>query len=344
MTFRIALNFEDGATRFVDCNDGEKVLDAAYRNQINLPMDCSDGVCGTCKCRCEQGSYDLGDDYIEDALTEEEAAEGLVLTCQMVPSSDCVIQVPVASTACKLASASVEVEVVAVERLSANRTRLSVKAANKDNGGGKLPEFLPGQYVNLVVPGGDGAKRSYSFSSPSGAEVATFLIRNVTGGAMGAYLDERAKAGDRMALHGPLGAFYLRAAVRPILMLAGGTGVAPMLAMLETLAQAGTGGQPVHLVYGVHSAEDLVELERLEALKAKLPGFTFLATCSDPETAYPVKGHVDEQIIVGDLKGGDVDVYVCGPPGMVEAVRERIAALGAAPANFYLEKFIPSQA
>jgi hypothetical protein len=56
MTYRVALNFEDGATRFIECNDGEKVLDAAYRNKINLPMDCSDGVCGTCKCRCEQGN------------------------------------------------------------------------------------------------------------------------------------------------------------------------------------------------------------------------------------------------------------------------------------------------
>ena len=67
MTYRVALNFEDGATRFIECNEGEKVLDAAYRNKINLPMDCSDGVCGTCKCRCEQGEYDLGDEYLEDA-------------------------------------------------------------------------------------------------------------------------------------------------------------------------------------------------------------------------------------------------------------------------------------
>ena len=97
MTYRVALNFEDGATRFIECNEGEKVLDAAYRNKINLPMDCSDGVCGTCKCRCEQGEYDLGDEYLEDALSGQEAEEGMVLTCQMVPSSDCVIAVPVPS-------------------------------------------------------------------------------------------------------------------------------------------------------------------------------------------------------------------------------------------------------
>ena len=100
-SYRIALNFEDGVTRFIDCGAHEKVLDSAFRQRINLPMDCSDGVCGTCKCRAESGSYDMGDDYIEDALTQDEASRGLVLTCQMVPSSDCVISVPVPSTACK---------------------------------------------------------------------------------------------------------------------------------------------------------------------------------------------------------------------------------------------------
>lgn len=77
MSYNIALNFEDGVTRFINCNEGETVLDAAYRNQINLPMDCSDGVCGTCKGACQQGSYELGDDYIEEALTEDEAEQGM---------------------------------------------------------------------------------------------------------------------------------------------------------------------------------------------------------------------------------------------------------------------------
>ena len=97
-SYTIALNFEDGVTRIIDCQPGETVLDAAYRNKINLPMDCSDGVCGTCKCRAESGAYELGDDFIEDALTEDEAAEGLVLTCQMRVRSDCVLSVPTSST------------------------------------------------------------------------------------------------------------------------------------------------------------------------------------------------------------------------------------------------------
>ncbi len=77
MPFTVALNFEDGVSRFIQCNPNEKVLDAAYRQKINLPMDCSDGVCGTCKCRCEQGEYSLGENYLEAALSDQEAAQGI---------------------------------------------------------------------------------------------------------------------------------------------------------------------------------------------------------------------------------------------------------------------------
>lgn len=338
MSYHIALNFEDGATRFIECKEGETVLDAAYRNKINLPMDCSDGVCGTCKCKAEQGEYDLGDEYIEDALTEEEAEEGLVLTCQMVPSSDIVLSVPVPSSACKLKPEEVAVEVAAIDQLSANRVRLSIRAAD-----GALPAFLPGQYVNFAVPDSDGAERSYSFSSPSLAETGTFLIRNIEGGVMGDYLGKRAKIGDRLTIKGPLGSFYLRAPKRPMLMLAGGTGVAPILSMLETLAAQGASGHAVHLIYGAHEASDVVEMERIEALAAQIPNFTYLTICSDMESGHPHLGHVTDHFGAEELHGGDVDIYLCGPPVMVEAVRGHVAACGVTPAGFYNEKFLPAQ-
>jgi len=338
MTFRIALNFEDGATRFIDCNAGEKVLDAAYRNKINLPMDCSDGVCGTCKCHCEQGEYDLGDDYIDDALTADEAARRQVLTCQMIPSSDCVISVPVASAACKVKPSEVEVEFTAIEQLSPNRVRISVRAVD-----GALPAFLPGQYVNFLVPGSGGAERSYSFSSAAGADVATFLIRNIDGGLMGDYLSKKARPGDRLAVHGPLGSFYLREPRRPLLMLAGGTGVAPLLSMLEQLADKGANGRPVYLLYSANEASDLVEMERIEALAARIPDFSFATCCVDPASGHERIGHVTDHFDADDLNNGDVDIYLCGPPAMVEAVRGHIAALGITPANFYHEKFVPAE-
>lgn len=231
MSFTIALNFEDGITRFIQCNRGEKVLDAAYRQKVNLPMDCSDGVCGTCKCHCASGEYALGEDYLEDALSEDEALARQVLTCQMIPTSDCVIDIPVAAAQCKTAITTTDAEVVQVTMLSDTAIELVVQLDEPLT-------FLPGQYINIQVPGTPQV-RAYSFSSLAGSREGRFLIRNVPGGMMSQWLTQRAQPGDRLSLSGPMGSFYLRSGERPLLMLAGGTGLAPLLSMLETLqAQA----------------------------------------------------------------------------------------------------------
>ncbi|MDI5932508.1 benzoate 1,2-dioxygenase electron transfer component BenC [Halomonas kalidii] len=341
MSYTIALNFEDGVTRFIGCKAGETVLDAAYRQKVNLPMDCSDGVCGTCKGHCEQGEFDMGDEYIEDALSDEEAAEGMVLTCQMVPSADCVIQVPVASTLCKTEVGKVEGTVAAVERLSEDSIELVV-----DMDDSAELSFLPGQYVHIDVPGA-GAHRSYSFSSLPGEKRATFLIRNIPGGVMSGYLSERAAVGDRLTLTGPLGSFYIREVTRPVLMLAGGTGLAPFLSMLAQLAQKredGKGGdQPVHLIYGVNKDDHLVKVDALEALKERLPTFTYATVVVDEASDHPRKGYVTHHMDAEVMHDGDVDVYLCGPPPMVDAVLKYFDAEGIVPQSFHYEKFTPNQ-
>ncbi len=336
MGYRIALNFEDGATRFIDCNAGEKVLDAAFRQKINLPMDCSDGVCGTCKCRCEQGSYDLGDEYIEEALTEDEAEEGMVLTCQMQVSSNCVIAVPVPSSACKLKPAVHGGEVAGVEMVSDSTIILTLRIYDP-----MALSFLPGQYVNLTVPD-TGQHRSYSFSSKPGAAEASFLIRNIPGGLMSSWLAEKAQPGTRMSFVGPQGSFFLRDIDRPTILLAGGTGLAPILSMLEVLADAGT-DQPLHLIYGVTKDGDMVEMERLEALAARLPTMTWAACVADPESGQPFKGYVTEHLSDEHLNAGDCDIYLCGPPPMVEAVRTFLRDRDVEPKHFHYEKFAPSE-
>ncbi len=336
MGYHIALNFEDGATRFIDCNAGEKVLDAAYRQKVNLPMDCSDGVCGTCKCRCEQGAYDLGDDYIDDALTASEAGEGLVLTCQMVPSSDCVIAVPVPSSACKLTPAEHGGEVSSVQLVSDSTIILRLKLDKPES-----LAFLPGQYVNLGVPG-TAQHRAYSFSSKPGAAEASFLIRNVQGGLMSGWLANEAMPGVRMRFVGPNGSFFLRPVTRPVVMLAGGTGLAPLLSMLEVLADQGA-DQRIHLIYGVTRDGDMVEIERIEALAARIPALTWATCVADPQSAWPLKGYVTHHLSDAHLNAGDVDIYLCGPPPMVEAVRTFLRDKGVEPANFHYEKFTPSE-
>ena len=128
MSFQIALNFEDGVTRFIEANSHETVADAAYRQGINIPLDCRDGACGTCKCFAEAGTYELGDEYIEDALSEDEVEQGYVLTCQMRAASDCVLRVPASSTVCKTQQASFEASISDVRQLSESTIALSIKA------------------------------------------------------------------------------------------------------------------------------------------------------------------------------------------------------------------------
>ena len=334
MSHNIALNFEDGFTRFIECRPGETVADASYRVGINIPLDCRDGACGTCKCRVELGEFDPGS-YIEDALTEEEAAEGLALACQMRPKTNVVLAIAASSEVCKTKGQVFEGRIGAVERFSATAIAFTVEGAGPIT-------FLPGQYVNVLVPGTD-QRRSYSFSSPPGAETASFLVRDIGPGVMSTFLRERAAPGMPMEFIGPSGSFYLRDIKRPLLFLAGGTGLAPFLSMLGRVAESGS-THPIHMVYGVTNDVDLVAVDQLEAFVGRIPNFTFTTCVAVEESGHLRKGYVTSHIEPAHLNGGDVDVYLCGPPPMVDAVRRWLGEQGVTPANFYYEKFSPSGA
>jgi benzoate/toluate 1,2-dioxygenase reductase subunit len=329
MAYNIALQFEDGATRIIPCEPNERVADAAYRAKINIPLDCRDGACGTCKCHCESGSFTMGE-YIEDALADDEAAQGYVLTCQMTPTSDCVVRVPASSAACKTEATTHGARLAKLGRDCPTTVSFTLKADQP-------LAFLPGQYVNLNVPGSQ-ETRAYSFSSAPNRSELAFLIRDVPGGLMSTYMRQQAQEGDAMQFTGPYGSFYLHPTVRPVLMLAGGTGLAPFLSMLLWLKDNPT-QQPIRLAYGVNTNADLVELDLLDALKESLPDFDYFTCVVDAASNHPRVGYVTQHLSAGDLHDGNVDVYVCGPPPMVEGVRKWMAGVGVTPCNFLFEKF-----
>ncbi len=120
----IALNFEDGVTRIIAGLPGETIAESAYRLGINIPLDCADGACGTCKCMCVSGAYDPGD-YIEDALSDDEAAQGFGLACQIRPDTDMVINVLASSTACKVKVESFDTTISEIAFLSEEVIRLT---------------------------------------------------------------------------------------------------------------------------------------------------------------------------------------------------------------------------
>ena len=335
MSFKVALSFEDGVTRFVNCGPTETVADASYKARINIPLDCRDGACGTCKSICESGDFD-GGDYIDDALTESEAEAGYCLPCQMVPKSDLVVQIPTTSDVAKTAAAAHPATVTAVERLAEGAFALTVELDDRE-----ALAFLPGQYVNISVPGTD-QTRSYSFSTGADSTHLSFLIKYAEGGAMSEYLAQRCAVGDRLELTGPMGSFFLRESARPLLLLAGGTGLAPVLSMLETLAAAGTTDRPVHLVYGTSFDTDVVYTDLLDEYTTRIPGMTWDLVVADPETVHPNTGYVTGLITPDHLHDGTADIYLCGPPPMVEAVRSHLDAENLQVTHFYYEKFTPA--
>lgn len=332
MSFKVALSFEDGVTRFVNCGPKETVADASYKARINIPLDCRDGACGTCKSLCESGEYD-GGDYIDDALTDAEEAEGYCLPCQMVPKSDLVLQIPTTSDVAKTAAASHDATVTAVERLAEGAFALTVELDDR-----AALAFLPGQYVNIAVPGTD-QTRSYSFSTGADSTHLSFLIKYAEGGAMSEYLAQRCAVGDRLELTGPMGSFFLRESARPLLLLAGGTGLAPVLSILETLATAGTTDRPIHLVYGTSFDSDVVYTDLLDEYTTRIPGLTWDLCVSDPNTKHANSGYVTGRITPDHLHDGSADIYLCGPPPMVEAVRTHLEAENLQVTHFYYEKF-----
>ena len=332
--YNVALQFEDGVTRFITVTQGETLSDAAYRQKINIPLDCRDGACGTCRAFCESGSYNMPEEtYIEDALTPEEAEQGYILACQCRPTSDAVFQIQASSDVCKTEIHSFQGTLSRVENLSDSTITFDIQL---DDGQPEI-HFLAGQYVNVGIPG-TSETRSYSFSSKPGNRLTGFVVRNVPNGQMSEFLSKNAKAGDKMHFTGPFGSFYLRPVTKPVLMLAGGTGIAPFMSMLQVLEEKGS-DHPIRLVFGVTNDFDLVAIEKLDELQSKYPWFEYRTVVAHPECKHERKGYVTGHIENDWLNNGDVDVYLCGPVPMVEAVRSWLDQEGIKPANFLFEKF-----
>jgi NAD(P)-dependent dehydrogenase (short-subunit alcohol dehydrogenase family)/NAD(P)H-flavin reductase len=255
-----------------------------------------------------------------------------VLACQARPKSDLVLQIATTSAVAKTQAGTYTGTLTRLDRLSPTTVALTIETPDRDR-----LAFLPGQYVNIQVPGTD-QSRSYSFSNGPDDKSLTFLVKLTPGGVMTGYLTEWASVGDELTFTGPNGSFFLRETERPVLLLAGGTGLAPILSILHKLRDEGT-DRPVHLVYGVSSDDDLVEVETIEAFADEIDSLTWDYCVADPASGAPNKGYVMSLIRPEHLHDGDVAVYLCGPPPMVEAVRTHFADEGVEPTGFYYEKF-----
>ena len=334
----VTLVFEDGRCVRIQADEDDTVYLACLRNKVRIQTDCLEGACATCKAYCAEGEYRFND-YSEEALTKDEAAQRQVLTCQMRPLGDCVIEFPYESKlALKTEPKRWPCRVVSAEKVSSTIARLVLEP----DGGPQEVGFLPGQYVHLSVPGTE-AHRDYSFANPPHvADRFTFYIKLLEQGAMSEYVAGRAKAGDAVTMTGPFGRFYLRRPTRPVLMVAGGSGLAPMLSMLDHMAQTGATDQPVRLLIGANAPGELFARDQIAAYSSRgIALQTEYAVVDGAADWDGTTGHVTA-LLRDELLAGDPDVYLCGPPPMIEAGERWLAVHGVDGRRVHTEKFLPS--
>lgn len=330
-TVPVTLLFSDGAARRIDACPGQSVVAAAAHAGLHLLTDCSNGRCGTCSANLVSGDIALGD-YDRTVLPDSDRADGTILTCISNVTGPCVVELPYdLSEATAEELPPVAGRVGAVERVANETLRLEVEMPGP-------VAFEPGQYVRMRPEGSD-VWRSYSMANASGERTLVFYVRLVEGGAFSTWLTQCDRVGATLEISEPHGSFFLRHEERPRLFVAGGTGLAPFLSMLDAIAlHEGEHMRPTTLLLGVRTGAHLFALDRLEALRKRLPRLDVrLAAETDPVDA--CHGGYATDLIHALQVDPATRIYLCGPPPMVEAGRDAAQAAGLVRQEMLCERF-----
>jgi CDP-4-dehydro-6-deoxyglucose reductase len=300
----------------------EAVLSAALRQHLNLPHSCKGGSCGTCRVRVLSGrfAYPHGRPVGIDA--QEEAA-GYALICQARAQDDLVIETREIRHVTDVEIRELPARVARMQRLAPDVMGLWLR----------LPAIEPfawqsGQYVDVMLPGE--RRRSFSLANPPhDAALLELHVRRAPGGAFSEQVFGGMKEGSLLRIEGPLGQFVYRPGDRPLLLVGGGTGYAPLKAILREVLETGA-RRDVVLYWGVRSAAELYEDGWLRALAARHPRFHYTGVTD---------GFVHEVVLKGVPGLAGFDVYAAGPPAMIDAVRASLPRQGADPARIFFDSF-----
>lgn len=324
---------------------GENLLKSALQAGLQWPHDCRVGSCGTCRCTLKQGKVKELSDFAY-VLDQEQLKSGMILACQAALRSDIVVEVDLLDeTEETVRVTSHEGVIHRVTPLTHDIVELVIKA-NDD-----FPRTaLAGQYAE-VDTGGIGNPRSYSFAKTpenEGNREVTFFIRRVPGGEFTEWLFAEDRSGEAAVITGPYGSFWLRHGEAPIVCMAGGSGMAPIKALLESAHNTDT-GREVLFLFGARTQKDLYCLDVMEKLQDSWKGkFEFVPVLSDePEDSDwdGARGFVTDYLQQAYIDTGKVDIsasqgYLCGPPPMVDAATAMLGAAGMAKEDIHFDKFL----
>jgi len=333
------------STRSFSAAADQSLLDAALQAGLKLPHGCRSGNCGSCRARLQQGSIRYPDGPPQ-GLSAAEVADGQILLCKARARGDLVLEpneihaareVPVKRLPCRIETA---------ERLAHDVLGLHLR----------LPAveplaFAAGQYIDVLLP--RGRRRSFSIASPPhAARLLELHVRRVAGGEFTAPLFARDPRGMLLSIEAPLGQFTLRppetdcsgassasSLRRPLLMIGGGTGLAPLKSMLLDLIDKRS-EREVTLYWGARAERDLYADALLRKLAAATPGLRYHPVLSEPPCTWSGRRGWVHAAVLADLTSlAAHDVYAAGPPEMVAAVRSEFVAHGADPARLFCDSF-----
>jgi CDP-4-dehydro-6-deoxyglucose reductase len=301
-----------------DVEEGESVLTAALRQNLVLPYGCRNGACGSCKGRIVAGRVDYGV-YQRKALTEEEKAQGKALFCQAKPLTELVIEARTIGAARDIPIRMLPCRVQKIERLADDVMVLYLRLPANER-----LQFLAGQYIEFLLK--DGSRRSFSMgNAPHDDELLQLHVRHVAGGQFTDHVFGKMKERDILRLEGPLGTFFLREdSAKPIVLVASGTGFAPIKSIIEHALHKGV-TRPMALYWGGRRPKDLyMHPLPLRWSSEHAQSFRYVPVISDPlpEDAWTGRtGFVHRAVMQDfpDLSGHQV--YACGVPVMVDAAK-----------------------
>ncbi|MGL4397347.1 MAG: NADH:ubiquinone reductase (Na(+)-transporting) subunit F [Hyphomicrobium sp.] len=324
----------------MDVEEGETVLDAAFRQGVSLMHGCKEGQCSSCKSKLIDGDIELLK-YSTFALPEYESETGHILLCRTHAYSD--ITIELLNFDEEMLSRSIPVKsfagtVRSVAALTHDIRLLEIDIANP-------MKFWAGQYVDLSIPG-HGVTRAYSMANaPSDGRGLRFIIKKYANGAFSSLLDGALTPGTPISAKGPYGGCFRREQRSGTMVLVGGgSGMSPLWSILTDLVESGE-VRPVRFFYGARTQADLFMLDEIADAGRKLPDFKFIPALShaDDDAAWTgARGFVHE-VVARTLKAegvtGETDAYACGPPPMIDAVLPVLQVAGIEPTRIYFDKF-----
>lgn len=327
-------NINSGAIFTV--NEGESVLTAALRQGVMLPYSCKNGTCGSCKGRLESGEVHYPF-HPPLALSREEIGEGGALLCQAEPIEDLVIHIREIEAVRDIQVRKMPARVIEKTLLTEDVMRIRIKLPDAQR-----LQFLAGQYLDILLP--DGKRRAFSIASAPHCEDEIELhIRHVEGGGFTGWVFDELKERDILRIEAPLGTFFVRndKTERPMILMGGGTGFAPLKSMIEDLL-AHHDNRPLHLFWGVRNGAELYMHEQAQQWAEQNEHIRYTSALSEPGSDAPAgsfTGFVHESVLKQYPDLSAFDIYMSGPPAMIDTGRAAFLENGAEKRRIYFDSF-----